>query len=102
MLFSYFVYIAPFTEFARKSFLFQENLFSWKNQKRKKVVGEKKNKKQKKQKKQGNGSKKKERVPICQEKKKTSSVKVTGIGGAPSWRSDFKQRSRSQTKMYHT
>ena len=58
--------------------------------------------KKKKKKKKGNGSKKKERVPICQEKKKTSSVKVTGIGGAPSWRSDFKQRSRCQTKIYHT
>ena len=53
----------------------------------------------KKKKKKG---KKKERVPICQEKKKTSSVKVTGIGGAPSWRSDFKQRGRCQTKIYHT
>ena len=57
-LFSYFVYIAHFTEFARESFLFQENLCSWKNQKRKKVVGEKKK------------GKKKERVLICQEKKK--------------------------------
>ena len=98
MLFSYFVYIAHFTEFARESFLFQENLCSWKNQKRKKVVGEKKKKKKKKK---GNSSKKKERVPICQEKKKTS-VKVTGIGGAPSWRPDFKQRSRCHTKIYHT
>ena len=42
MLFSYFVYIAHFTEFARESFLFQENLCSWKNPKAKKVVGEKK------------------------------------------------------------
>ena len=97
MLFSCFVYIAPFTEFARESFLFQENLCSWKNQKRKKVVGEKKKKKKK-----GNSSKKKERVLICQEKKKTSSVKVTSISGAPSWRPDFKQRSRFQTKIYHT
>ena len=69
---------------------------SWKNQKRKKVVGEKKKKKK------GNSSKKKERVLICQEKKKTSSVKVTSISGAPSWRPDFKQRSRFQTKIYHT
>ena len=58
-------------------------------------------KKKKKKKKKGNSSKKKERVPICQEKKKTS-VKVTGIGGAPSWRPDFKQRSRCHTKIYHT
>ena len=35
-------------------------------------------------------------------KEKTSSVKVTGIGGAPSWRPDFKQRSGCQTKIYHT
>ena len=90
MLFSYFVYIAPFTEFARESFLFQENLCSWKNPKAKKVVGEKKK------------GEKKERVLICQEKKKTSSVKVTGIGRAPSWRPDFKQRSGCQTKIYHT
>ena len=41
-------------------------------------------KKKKKKKKKGNDSKKKERVPICQEKKKISAVKVTGIGGAPS------------------
>ena len=52
-------------------------------------------------KKKGNSSKKKERVPICQEKKKNS-VKVTGNGGAPSWRPDFKQRSRCHTKIYHT
>ena len=64
MLFSYFVYIAPFTEFAREAF-FQENICSWKNQKRKKAVGEKKKKKKKR-----NSSKKKERVLICQEKKK--------------------------------
>ena len=70
MLFSYFVYIAPFTEFARESFLFQENLCSWKNKKRKKVVGEKKKKKKQ--------LKEERKVLICQEKKKTSTVKVTG------------------------
>ena len=52
------------------------------NHERKKVVGEK-NKKNK------TGLKKKERVPICQEKKKTSFVKATGAGGAPRWRSEF-------------
>ena len=90
MLFSYFVYIAHFTEFARESFLFQENLCSWKNQKRKKVVGEKKK-----------GEKKRKGTNLSR-KEKTSSVKVTGIGGAPSWRPDFKQRSGCQTKIYPT
>ena len=53
------------------------------NHERKKVVGEK-NKKIKKK-----GLKKKERVPICQEKKKTSFVKATGAGGAPRWCPEF-------------
>ena len=40
----------------------EKNLCLWKNQKKKKVVGEKKGKK--------TDPKKKERVPFCQEKKK--------------------------------
>ena len=44
----------------------------------------------------------KERVPICQEKEKTSFVKATGAGGAPRWRSEFEKRSRRQIKIYHT
>ena len=35
------------------------------------------------------GLKKKERVPICQEKKKTSFVKATDAGGAPRWCPEF-------------
>ena len=70
MLFSYFVYIAPFTEFARKSFLFQENLFSLKNQKRKKVVGEKKKKKKKrerlKEERKGTNLSRKEKNFLCE------------------------------------
>ena len=46
------------------------------------------------------GPKKKERVPFCQEKKKKCFVKVTE--GTPSWRPDFEQRSRRQTKICHT
>ena len=41
----------------------EKNLCSWKNQKKKKVVGEKKKEKK-------TDPKKKERVPFCQEKKK--------------------------------
>ena len=35
------------------------------------------------------GLKKKERVPICQEKKKASFVKATDAGGAPRWCPEF-------------
>ena len=61
MLFLYFVFIAHFTKFTRGSSLFMENLCSWKNQKRKKVLRKKKEKKP--------DPKKKERVPLCQVKK---------------------------------
>ena len=68
MLFSYFVYIAPFTEFAREAF-FQENICSWKNQKRKKAVGEKKKKEEKKkqlkeERKGTNLSRKEKKLPL--------------------------------------
>ena len=76
MLFPYFVYIAHFTNFTCESFFLKEKSLLVENHERKKVVGEK-NKKNK------TGLKKKERVPICQEKKKTSFVKATGTGGAP-------------------
>ena len=82
MLFPYFVYIAHFTNFTCESFFLKEKSLLVENHERKKVVGEK-NKKNK------TGLKKKERVPICQEKKKTSFVKATGAGGAPRWRPDF-------------
>ena len=76
MLFPYFVYIAHFTNFTCESFFLKEKSLLVENHKRKKVVGEK-NKKNK------TGLKKKERVPICQEKKKTSFVKVTGTKKSP-------------------
>ena len=75
------------------------------NQKRKKVVGEKKKKKKKKRaqrRKKEYQSVKKERVPICQEKKEDFPCEATGTGGAPCWRPDFEQRSRRQNKIYHT
>ena len=63
MLFPYFVYIAHFTKFTRGSSLLTESLLmeNQKNQKRKKVFGEKE---------KNRGPKKRERVPLWQEKKK--------------------------------
>ena len=46
----------------------------------------------KKKKEKKTSPKKKERVPFCQEKKKTSFVIETGTGGALHWHPDFKQR----------
>ena len=42
------------------------------------------------------GSKKRERVPFCKEKKKIL-YEATGTGGALRWLPDFEQRSRRQT-----
>ena len=66
MLFPYFVYIAHFTKFTCESFLLNEKSLLVESHKQKKVVSEKKFKKLKNK----TGSKKKGRVPICQEKKK--------------------------------
>ena len=41
------------------------------------------------------GSKKRERLPFCREKKKIL-YEATGTGGALRWRPDFEQRSRRQ------
>ena len=109
LLLPYFAYIENFTKFTRESFLFNEKSLLMENQKRKKVVGEKKKKKNKKKKKTGlkeerkstNLSKKREYLSV-KKRKRTSLVKVTGTGGAPCWRPDFEQRSRRQTKIYHT
>ena len=60
----------------KASFL-RKNLCSWKIMSGRKSLVKKIKKLKKK------GLKKKERVPICQEKKKTSFVKATGNGGAP-------------------
>ena len=68
---------------------------------RKSLVKKDKNKNKQKQTKTKTGQKKKERVPFCQEKKK-SFVKATGTGGALRWRPDFEQRSRLLTKICHT
>ena len=69
-----------------------KDLCSWKNQKRKKVLGKMKKKR---------GRKRKERVPFCQEKEKIF-VKATSSSGASRWRPDFEQRIRRQTKICHT
>ena len=50
----------------------------------------------KKKQKKKTGSKKRERVPFCLEKKKIL-YEATGTGGALRWRPDFEQRSRRQT-----
>ena len=57
----------------------QKNVCLWKIKKQKKVLIRKKIKQTNKK----EGSKKKERVPFCQEYKKTSLVKATDTGGAP-------------------
>ena len=61
-----------------KPFCLRKNLCSWKV-----ISGRKSLVKKLKKLKYKTGLKKKERVPICQEKKKTSFVKATGTGGAP-------------------
>ena len=74
------------------------------NQKRKKVVVEKKKKKKKgfkEERKSTNLSKKRDYQSVSK-RKRTSLVKAIGTGGAPCWRPDFEQRSRRQTKIYHT
>ena len=55
----------------------------------------KKNRNKKKNRKK-TGSKKRERLPFCREKKKIL-YEATGTGGALRWRPDFEQRSRRQT-----
>ena len=69
LLLPYFAYIEHFTKFTRESFLFKEKSLLMENQKRKKVVGEEKKKKRAQRRKKEYQSVKKERVPICQEKK---------------------------------
>ena len=103
LLLPYFAYIEHFTKFTRESFLFKEKSLLMENQKRKKVVGEEKKKKKglKEERKSTNLSKKREYQSV-KKRKRTSLVKATGTGGAPCWRPDFEQRSRRQTKIYHT
>ena len=96
MLFPYFVYIVHFTKFTRgisleksllveKSFLVEKSLLVEKS----KVEGKKK-------------KKTRQKVPFCQEKKRKSFEKATGISGAQRWHPDFEQRSRRQTKNCYT
>ena len=49
-----------------------------------------------------NRSKEERKSTILSRKEKNSFVKATSAGWAPRWRSDFKQRSRRQTKMCRT
>ena len=91
MLFPYFVYIVHFTKFTRgisleKSLLVEKSSLVEKS----KVEGKKKKKKTRK------------KVPFCQEKKRKSFEKATGISGAQRWHPDFEQRSRRQTKNCYT
>ena len=69
-----------------------ENLCSWKNKNRKKVLGKKRKKK--------NRPQEERKGTILSRKEKKSFVKVTE--GTPRWRPDFEQRSRRQTKICHT
>ena len=86
MLFSYFVYIAPFTEFAREAFCFRKIFAHGKIKSGRKPLVKKKKKKKR------NSSKMKERVLICQEKKKNFLCESDWY-----WRSS-KLASRFQTK----
>ena len=80
MLFLYFVFIAHFTKFTRGSSLFMENLCSWKNQKRKKVLGKKTRRKEER------------KGTTLSGKEKKSFVKATCASGA------FTLASRFRTK----
>ena len=70
-----------------------KDLCSWKNQKRKKVLGKMKKKK-------GAVRGKKEYRSVKRRKK--IFVKATSSSGASRWRPDFEQRIRRQTKICHT
>ena len=94
MLFPYFVYIAHFPKFTRGSSSFMENLCSWKNKQRKKVLGRKKGKK---------GRPKEERKSTTlSSKEQNSFVKAISTNGASRWRPDFEQRERHLTNFCHT
>ena len=70
-----------------------KDLCSWKNQKRKKVLGKMKKKK-------GAVRGKKEYRSV--KRRKNIFVKATSSSGASRWRPDFEQRIRRQTKICHT
>ena len=75
-----------------------KDLCSWKNQKRKVVISKKTNRQTNQKKKMG--SKKKERVPLCQEKKKIPLWKRLVLAELHA-DADFEYRSRCQTKLCH-
>ena len=77
-----------------------EALWLWKNLSHGKIKNWKKSPWKRKKKK--NRSKEERKSTILSRKEKNSFVKATSAGWAPRWRSDFKQRSRRQTKMCHT
>ena len=97
MLFPYFAYIEHFTKLTRGSFLFKETFLLME----KIQIGRKSSVKKKKKKKKKAQRRKKEYQSV-KKRKSTSFVKATRTGGAPRWRPDFEQRSRHQTKIYHT
>ena len=69
-----------------------KDLCSWKNQKRKKVLGKMKKKRGRKRKKEYRSVKRRKKI----------FVKATSSSGASRWRPDFEQRIRRQTKICHT
>ena len=91
MLFLYFVFIAHFTKFTRGSSLFMENLCSWKNQKRKKVLGEKTRRKEERK-----------GTTLSGKEKKNLLWKRLVLAELLRWLPDFEQRSRCQSKIWRT
>ena len=91
MLFLYFVFIAHFTKFTRESSLFMENLCSWKNQKRKKVLGEKTRRKEERK-----------GTTLSGKEKKNLLWKRLVLAELLRWLPDFEQRSRCQSKIWRT
>ena len=90
MLFLYLVFIAHFTKFTRGSSLFMVNLCSWKNQKRKKVLGKKTKRKEERK---GTTLSGKEKNPLW---------KRLVLAELSRWLPDFEQRSRCQSKIWRT
>ena len=90
MLFLYLVFIAHFTKFTRGSSLFMVNLCSWKNQKRKKVLGKKTRRKEERK---GTTLSGKEKNPLW---------KRLVLAELSRWLPDFEQRSRCQSKIWRT
>ena len=71
-----------------------KDLCSWKNQRRKKVLGKKREKKRPKDERKS--------TILSRKEKKNPFVKATSTGGATLWRPDFEHKGRRQTKICHT